>query len=210
MRICRTAISAAFAAGLAALPLSTAKAQSYPHRHQPTAQGTADQLNREEAARHQSGNGYSPYYWAASSPWGRGWGYPSGWGWGYPACSSPFPLFWPFCVVGAVVGTAALIVTSPVRALTEAPPYTITRRRITTGHAELARLAALPWTVVNRRPIQKTNSRGRVGCVRLIYVSSHFDRRSDVARSNSLLAVRRAESAPVPEYLPVYFPVRRI
>jgi hypothetical protein len=41
----------------------------------------------------------------------------------YPACSSPFPLFWPFCVVGAVVGTAAMIVTAPVRALTGAPPY---------------------------------------------------------------------------------------
>ena len=67
MRIRRTAISAVFAAGLAAVPLSTAKAQYY------------------------------------------------------PPCS-PFPLFWPFCVVGAVVGTAATIVTAPVRALT-GPPY---------------------------------------------------------------------------------------
>jgi hypothetical protein len=33
-----------------------------------------------------------------------------------------FPLFWPFCVAGAVVGTAAMIVTAPVRALTGAPP----------------------------------------------------------------------------------------
>jgi hypothetical protein len=39
----------------------------------------------------------------------------------YPPCS-PFPLFWPFCVVGAVVGTAATIVTAPFVALT-APPY---------------------------------------------------------------------------------------
>jgi hypothetical protein len=39
----------------------------------------------------------------------------------YPPCS-PFPLFWPFCVVGAVVGTAATIVTAPLRALTGAPP----------------------------------------------------------------------------------------
>jgi hypothetical protein len=69
MRIRRITISAAFAAGLAALPLSTAKAQYY-----------------------------------------------------YPPCS-PFPLFWPFCVAGAVVGTAAIIVTAPVRALTGAPPY---------------------------------------------------------------------------------------
>lgn len=40
----------------------------------------------------------------------------------YPPCS-PFPLFWPFCVAGAVVGTAAMIVTAPIRALTGAPPY---------------------------------------------------------------------------------------
>jgi len=121
MRIRRITISVTFAAGLAALPLSTAKAQYYPHQQQPTAQSTANQLNREEFARHQSGNGYPPYYWASGSP--GGWSYPWGWGWGYPACSSPFPLFWPFCVVGAVVGTAAMIVTAPVRALTGAPPY---------------------------------------------------------------------------------------
>jgi hypothetical protein len=54
MRIRRITISAAFAAGLTALPLSTAKAQYHPHQHQqPTAQSTADQLNREELARHQ-------------------------------------------------------------------------------------------------------------------------------------------------------------
>lgn len=121
MHVRRIAISAAFAAGLAALPLSTAKAQSSSHRQQPTAHGTAEQLNREELARHQSGNGYSPNSWASGSP--SGWGYPSGWGWGYPACSSPFPLFWPFCVAGAVVGAAALIVTAPFQALTGAPPY---------------------------------------------------------------------------------------
>jgi hypothetical protein len=68
MRIRRITISVAFAAGLAALPLSTAEAQYY------------------------------------------------------PPCS-PFPLFWPFCAVGVVVGTAAMIVTAPVRALTGAPPY---------------------------------------------------------------------------------------
>ena len=67
MRIRRIAVSAAFAAGLAALPLATAKAQYY------------------------------------------------------PPCS-PFPLFWPFCVAGAIVGTAATIVTAPFRALAP-PPY---------------------------------------------------------------------------------------
>ena len=123
MRIRRITISAAFAAGLAALPLSTAKAQYHPRQQQPTAQSTADQLNREELARHQSGNGYSPYYRASGSPGGWGWRYPWGWGWGYPSCSSPFPLFWPFCVAGAVVGTAAMIVTAPFRALTGAPPF---------------------------------------------------------------------------------------
>src|SRR5262245_23839375 len=40
----------------------------------------------------------------------------------YPPCS-PFPLFWPFCVAGAVVGTAAMIVAAPVAALTGVPPY---------------------------------------------------------------------------------------
>ena len=40
----------------------------------------------------------------------------------YPPCS-PFPLFWPFCVAGAVVGTAATIVTAPFWVLTGAPPY---------------------------------------------------------------------------------------
>ena len=39
----------------------------------------------------------------------------------YPPCS-PFPLFWPFCLAGAIVGTAATIVTAPFVALT-APPY---------------------------------------------------------------------------------------
>jgi hypothetical protein len=67
MLIRRMALSAAFAAGLAALPLTPAAAQYY------------------------------------------------------PPCS-PFPLFWPFCVVGAVVGTAATIATAPFRALA-APPY---------------------------------------------------------------------------------------
>ena len=38
----------------------------------------------------------------------------------YPC--SPFPLFWPFCVAGAVVGTAATIATAPIRAVV-GPPY---------------------------------------------------------------------------------------
>jgi hypothetical protein len=63
------AISAAFAAGLAAVPFTTASAQYYPP----------------------------------------------------PPCS-PFPLFWPFCVAGAVVGTAAAIVTAPFRVFAP-PPY---------------------------------------------------------------------------------------
>jgi hypothetical protein len=41
----------------------------------------------------------------------------------YPPPCSPFPLFWPFCVVGAVVGAAALIVTAPFRVLAGAPPF---------------------------------------------------------------------------------------
>ena len=118
-------ISAAIAAGFAALPLSTAEAQYYPQQ-QPAAQRTTAQLNRDELARLQSGSGSTPYHWAPGSPsgWGSppGWGPPPGWGWGYPPCS-PFPLFWPFCVAGAVVGTAAMIVTAPVLALTGAPPY---------------------------------------------------------------------------------------
>jgi hypothetical protein len=40
----------------------------------------------------------------------------------YPPCPA-FPLFWPFCVAGALVGTAATIVTAPFSALTGAPPY---------------------------------------------------------------------------------------
>ncbi len=69
MRIRQITVSAALAAGLAALPLVTAKAQYY-----------------------------------------------------YPPPCSPFPLAWPFCVAGAVVGTAAAIVTAPFVALT-GPPY---------------------------------------------------------------------------------------
>jgi hypothetical protein len=68
MRFRRIVVSTAFAAGLAAVPVATAKAQYY-----------------------------------------------------YPPCS-PFPLFWPFCVAGAIVGTAATIVAAPFVALT-APPY---------------------------------------------------------------------------------------
>jgi hypothetical protein len=39
----------------------------------------------------------------------------------YPPCS-PFPLFWPFCVAGALVGAAATIITAPFWALTGTPP----------------------------------------------------------------------------------------
>ena len=40
----------------------------------------------------------------------------------YPPCS-PFPLEWPFCVSGAIIGTAAMIVTAPIRVFTGAPLY---------------------------------------------------------------------------------------
>jgi hypothetical protein len=69
MLLQRIAISAVFAAGLAALPLSAANAQ---------------------------------YYYG-------------------PPCT-PFPLTWPFCVVGAVVGTAAMVVSAPFR-MAAPPPY---------------------------------------------------------------------------------------
>jgi hypothetical protein len=41
----------------------------------------------------------------------------------YPPFCSPFPLAWPFCVAGAILTTAAIIVTAPFRALTGAPPF---------------------------------------------------------------------------------------
>jgi len=69
MLLQRIAISALFAAGLAALPLSAAKAQYYG-----------------------------------------------------PPCN-PFPLTWPFCLAGAVVGTAAAIATAPFRAVAGGPYY---------------------------------------------------------------------------------------
>ena len=68
MRARRIVMSAAFAIGLAALPLSTAKAQYY------------------------------------------------------EPCS-PFPLALPFCVAGAIVGTAATIATAPFWVLSGMPPY---------------------------------------------------------------------------------------
>ena len=40
----------------------------------------------------------------------------------YYAPCSPFPLAWPFCAAGAVVGTAANIATAPVWLATGAPP----------------------------------------------------------------------------------------
>ena len=39
-----------------------------------------------------------------------------------PPCT-PFPLTWPFCVAGAVVGTAAAIVSAPFRAVAGYPYY---------------------------------------------------------------------------------------
>jgi hypothetical protein len=69
MLLPRIAISALFAIGLAALPLSAAKAQYYG-----------------------------------------------------PPCN-PFPLTWPFCIAGAVVGTAATIATAPFRAVAAGPYY---------------------------------------------------------------------------------------
>ena len=41
----------------------------------------------------------------------------------YYAPCSPFPLAWPFCVAGAIVGTAATIATAPFWALSGIPPY---------------------------------------------------------------------------------------
>ena len=40
----------------------------------------------------------------------------------YPPCS-PFPLAWPFCAVGAIVGTAATIATAPFWVFNGASPY---------------------------------------------------------------------------------------
>ncbi|HUC67386.1 MAG TPA: hypothetical protein VMA53_18230, partial [Stellaceae bacterium] len=73
MRVRRMALSVGFAAALAALPVSAARAQYY-----------------------------DPYY-------------------GYGSCA--FPLAWPFCIAGAVVGTAATIATAPFWALAGVPPY---------------------------------------------------------------------------------------
>ena len=70
MRFQRIAIPAVLAAGLAALPVSAAKAQPY-----------------------------------------------------YPYPCHPFPLTWPFCVAGAVVGTAATIVSAPFRGFAAQPYY---------------------------------------------------------------------------------------
>ena len=42
-----------------------------------------------------------------------------------PAYGNPcwFPLFWPFCVAGAIVGTAGVIVTAPFRPVPPPPPW---------------------------------------------------------------------------------------
>jgi len=39
----------------------------------------------------------------------------------YPPCS-PFPLTWPVCAAGAIVGTAANIATAPIWLLSGSPP----------------------------------------------------------------------------------------
>jgi hypothetical protein len=39
----------------------------------------------------------------------------------YPPCS-PFPLFWPLCAAGAIVGTAANVATAPLWLSAGAPP----------------------------------------------------------------------------------------
>jgi hypothetical protein len=106
MPIRQMAIAAAFAAGLAAVPVSAAQAQYY------------------------------------------------------PPCS-PFPLFWPFCAGGALVGAAATIVTAPFWRSRERRPITmllwaapislllpITRRNITRRRRELTRRP--PATHLNR------------------------------------------------------------
>ena len=41
----------------------------------------------------------------------------------YYAPCSPFPLAWPFCAAGAIVGTAATIATAPFWLLAGIPPY---------------------------------------------------------------------------------------
>jgi hypothetical protein len=41
----------------------------------------------------------------------------------YYAPCSPFPLAWPFCAAGAIVGTAATIATAPFWLLSGIPPY---------------------------------------------------------------------------------------
>ena len=72
----------------------------------------------------------------------------------YPPCS-PFPLAWPFCVVGAVLGVVGTIVTAPIWLLTGAPPFgcygppyyppppPYYHRRIIMRRVEPTRLAAL-------------------------------------------------------------------
>ena len=40
----------------------------------------------------------------------------------YYAPCSPFPLAWPFCAAGAIVGTAANVATAPFWLLSGAPP----------------------------------------------------------------------------------------
>ena len=81
----------------------------------------------------------------------------------YPPCSSPFPLAWPFCVAGVVLGTAVNIATAPIWLLAGAPPpfpygyyrppppyYRppgITRRRIIMRHAKSAPIRQAAFVV---------------------------------------------------------------
>jgi hypothetical protein len=107
-------ISAAFAVVLATLPLSTARAQSYPPPSYPPPPPS-----------------YLP--------------------------GSPFPLEWPFCAVGVLLTTVAIIITAPLRALTRVPPFYygsgrrpithrgLTRRRTITRHTETPVFTALAW-----------------------------------------------------------------
>ena len=78
----------------------------------------------------------------------------------YPPCS-PFPLFWPFCAAGTLVGAAATLVTAPFGRSRARRPITmatldspisllrpITRRNITRRRRELTRRP--PATHLNR------------------------------------------------------------
>jgi hypothetical protein len=150
MRIRRITISVAFAAGLATLPLSPAEAQSNPSQSNPS-QSNPPQSNPPQSNPPQSNPPQS------NPPQSNPAQY-------YPPCS-PFPLEWPFCVVGPCSispqqssprrsgcsrGRRPSAITGHSithRRPTHRRPIThhrgITRRRVILGHAEPARLAAL-------------------------------------------------------------------